>query len=285
MANVDPQKNEAEFNRFLLCEYLKYGSVDAVLKKHYYSLPISTASYHRLLDKKGIIKAAGPHGKITEALAFMEYLAEEKLPLERLYKKLPPSFETSKITLHRIYSHIKRGITRRAATGLVITLENKPKKILFAKDNSMPRLIYGKQKGAISIPMTFSKMGESPKISAKRVLQQEVFTQRAIDSTFPDELLNQDLALILKIRILDISLSIYHLEIPDDIAGSLTYSSFRMSEHVFLSSGEIEKLAQEGKLRSGVLEITNFYRQSLMGKEVAEKQVASLNLLLRPGIQ
>ncbi len=276
MAKIDPQKNEAEFNRFLLCEYLKYGSVDAVLKKHYYGLPISTASYHRLLDKNGVVKAAGPHGKIAEALAFMEYLAEEKLPLERLYKKLPPSFVTSKITLHRIYNYIKRGITRRAATGLVISPEKEPQKILLAKDNSISRLTYGKIKGMLSIPMTFSKMGENPRRSIRRVLQQEVFSQMTVDGIFPDELLSQDLSLVLKIRILDISLSVYRLVIPDDLSVKVSFSSFRMSEHNFMCLGELEKLAQEGKLRSGVLEIANFYRQSLV-QGIASEKTALIN--------
>ncbi len=281
MVNIDPQKKEVEFNKFLVSQYLKYGSVDAVLKKHYYSLPISPASYHRLLDKRGIVKAAGPHGKISEAMAFMEYLAEEKLPLEQLYKKLPPSFETSKITLHRIYNHIKRGVTRRAATGLIITMENDPQKVLLAKDLSMPRLVYGKKKGAFSIPLTFSKAGEDRRVSVKRVLQQEVFSDQVVEDSFPCELLQKDLQLVLEIKILDISLKIYHLEIPEKIASKLAYSSFRMSEHAYAGLSEIEELASLGKLRSGVYEITNFYKKGILSGEATKAQVALVNQQLQ----
>ncbi len=275
--NVDPRKTEDDFNKFLISQYLKYSSVDAVLKKHYYALPISPASYHRLLDKNNIIKAAGPHGKISEALAFMEYMAEEKLPLESLYKKLPPSFQTSKITLHRIYNHIKQGVTRRAATGLVITIKNDPHKILTARDISMPNFVYGKKRGAIGIPMTFSKKGENKTISALRVLQQEVFSNNAVNGVMPIKILDYDLDLILKIKILDISLFVYHLEIPVEIAGKYDFSSFRMKEHRFLNFYEFKYLAEAGKLRSGVYEIVNIYRRKLMGGEVSESQVALVN--------
>lgn len=285
MMNIDPRKKEEDFNKFLISQYLKYGSVDAVLKKHYYALPISPASYHRLLDKNNIVKAAGPHGKMSEALAFMEYLAEEKLPLEELYKKLPPSFQTSKITLHRIYNHIKQDITRRAATGLVITVKNEAQKILTARDISMPNFVYGKKRGAISIPMTFSKKGENKTISAMRVLQQEVFSKNAVNGVVPVKISDKDLDLIFKIKILDISLFIYHLEIPVEIAGIQGFSSFRMKEYRFLSFAEIAQLANAGKLRSGVYEIVNVYRQKLMGGKVAQTQVALVNQRLGLRIQ
>jgi len=63
-----PKEKEDAFNRFIISEYLKYGSVDEVFRRNDYNLPISYPGVQRLLDKWGIVKAAGPNTLLTEAL-------------------------------------------------------------------------------------------------------------------------------------------------------------------------------------------------------------------------
>ena len=43
-------RKEKEFNKYLVREYFMCGSVDEVLRKHSYGLPISYANYQRILD-------------------------------------------------------------------------------------------------------------------------------------------------------------------------------------------------------------------------------------------
>jgi len=48
-------KGEKEFNKWIVSEYFKHGSVDEVLRINRYGLPISYANYQRILDKYGIV--------------------------------------------------------------------------------------------------------------------------------------------------------------------------------------------------------------------------------------
>src|SRR3972149_4019713 len=102
-----PEKREAEFNRFIVSEYLRYGSVDEVFKHNDYKLPISYPGVQRLLDKWGIVKAAGPNTRLSGPPAFLSQLSNEKVPLETLYRNMPPSFKTSMGRLHRILTTVR----------------------------------------------------------------------------------------------------------------------------------------------------------------------------------
>src|SRR3990167_10650382 len=152
--NLDPREKEKQFNEFLVREYLKYGAVDGVYRAHEYDLPISYPSFQRLLDKWGIVKSAGPNRLLSEAICLVASINQEKLPVEKIYRMLPPSFRTSLSTAHRIASNVKEGIIRRAGTALVINLENRDDLILVGKDVSTPRGRAGKEFGDISLPMT-----------------------------------------------------------------------------------------------------------------------------------
>ena len=79
MTSINPRENEKRFERSLISDYLEHGSVDEVFKKYRYGLPISYPSYQRLIDKWGIIKAAGPNTNYSEVVSFLMKLATEKI--------------------------------------------------------------------------------------------------------------------------------------------------------------------------------------------------------------
>ena len=258
---------EKEFNKWLIEEYFMCGSVDEVLRKHRYGLPISYASYQRILDERGIIKAAGPHSKLTEILSFLTKLMEEKIPLEYLYKKMPPSFKASAATIYRILSYIKEGVTRRLATGLIITPHKSNMKILIGEDISTPRLELGKPFGSLSIPMGFSKKSDPREEAILRVLQQEVFTNKATEGKTPD---------IIPIRpkpfmfldIADVRVEIFHLPLPKKYSSSGSFFSYKLKNYKFLSLADPKLLEKEQqRFRIGVLEAISGYKKYLSLKD------------------
>lgn len=266
MADQDLSQKEREekFNKFLVAEYLKYGSVDEVLKRNNYSLPISYAQYQRVLDKWGIVKAAGPNSRLSEILDFMLHLAEEKLPIEALYKKMPASFQTSTVTLYRILSYVKEGITRRVGTALIITPKAKKNLILIGQDISSPRLDLGKPYGALSIPMGFSRKRDSRYEAILRILQQEVFTKQAIDRKMPKKIIPALPKPFMYLDIADVRVEIFHLEIAKNLADPRNFFSFKLKDHQFM---EMEKIiaADSGNFgfRAGVREAVLGYRKYL----------------------
>jgi len=209
-----PTGSEKKFNEFLVSEYLKVGSVDEVMKKFHQDLPISYAGYQRVLDKWGIVKAAGPNNKITEAIEFLTKLAHENIPLEKMYKKMPSTFKTSAASLYRILGYMKEGVTRRLATGLIITPYNSKNKILIANDISTPRVNLGKKYGSVTIPMSFSRIRDLREAAIKRVLQQEVFTDLAVKNRFPKSVVTNNLKPFMYLDIVDIRVEIFHLILP-----------------------------------------------------------------------
>jgi hypothetical protein len=253
--------NEKKFNEFLVSEYLKYGSVDEVLRINRYGLPISSAAYHRLLDKKGIIKAAGPNSKMAEILGFLTKFAEENIPIDKLYKKMPLSFMTSLATLYRIVSYVKEGITRRLATGLIITAGNNKDRILVADDVSTPRLTLGKPFGSISIPMGFSRKRDPREDAILRILQQEVFSNFAIKGKVP-YLIPPRPKPFMFLDIADVRVKVFHLSIPNKYAGINSFSSFKLQNYRFIDRERIIK-GDRNKFRLGVVEAAMGYSKYL----------------------
>src|SRR3990167_4843319 len=141
------KNTEFEFEQMIVAEYLKYGSVDELISANEYSLPISFAGIHRIVDKWGIVKAAGPNKPLTECISFFVRLVEEQIPLESLYKNMPPSFTPSMTTLHRIYRHVKEEIKkeienrsmRRYGTAVLLTPQGNPFCALVGRDTSPAR--------------------------------------------------------------------------------------------------------------------------------------------------
>ena len=279
--NISPEEREQQFLAHLVAEYLKYGSVDEVYKAHRYDIPISYPGFQRVLDKYGIVKAAGPNSKLSEALSFFVHLAKEQIPLETLYKKMSPSFQVSMGTLHRILSYIKDGVTRRVGTALVITPYNKPDYILVGNDISTPRAELGKPFGSVSLPMGFSRKRDTKQKGILRVLQQEVFTKQAIAQTMPMDVIMKDIEPFMYLDIADVRVSIYHLSLPKELSTLKSFSSFKLENHRFLSIGNIIKGDTE-HLRVGLVETALGYQRRLemLNKNVIASpiyEISSLN--------
>ena len=256
-----PEKREAEFNRFIVSEYLRYGSVDEVFKHNDYKLPISYPGVQRLLDKWGIVKAAGPNTRLSEALAFLSQLSNEKVPLETLYRNMPPSFKTSMGTLHRILTHIREGTIRRVGTALILSPEANPNLVLVGNDIATPRLNVGKPYGAVSLPMGYSRRTENRQTSILRVLQQEVFTRQAIERSLAfDEVIGSPSPFMF-IDIADVRVAVYHLTLPDWLGSLGNFSSFKIRNHRYFHTSEI--IGGRAAFRSGIREIGLGYKRFL----------------------
>ena len=263
MADKTFPRGEKAFNKWLVRQYLQYGSVDDVFRRHKYGLPISEASYYRLLDKWEIVKAAGPNSKLSESLEFFHHLAETNIPFERLYEKMPPSFRTSAATLYRVLSYIKEGVTRRVGTGLVITPYENDKKVLIGEDRSTPRVELGKPFGSLSIPVGFSKKRDLRETAILRVLQQEVFTEQAIEKKMPKVIPERPKPFMF-LDIADIRVEVFHIKLPRKYQGKDIFSSYKLFNHKFMTIDKILSLDKEKvKLRAGVASGIEGYRKYL----------------------
>jgi hypothetical protein len=246
-----PAKEE-DFNRWLVEEYFKYGSVDEVFRKHKFDIPISYAQFQRILDKWGIVKTAGPNSKLTEAIEFLTHLGKENIPFETLYKKMPPSFQTSASTLYRILGYVKEGITRRAGTALIITPYNNDEKILLARDLSAPRIELGKRYGALSIPMGYSRKRDTRKTNIVRILQQEVFVKKVIKKEFPTEVLPEFPQPFMFLDIADIRVAVCHIQLSKELSSVRNFSSYKLKDFKFYKADEILR-NKNLNLRAGVV--------------------------------
>jgi hypothetical protein len=252
----DPEK----FERFLVEEYFKYGSVDEVLKRYRFSLPVSYATYQRVLDRYGVIKKASSAARLSEAIDFFEHLVTDNFDLEDLYKKMPYSFQTSIKTLYRIYSYMKEGLTRRVGIALVITPYDNPKKILLARDVSTPSLRLGKKYGSFSLPMGYTRKRDSRKSGIIRILQNEVFTKRVIDGNFPYFVIPDNPEPFMYLDIADVRVACYNLILPKDISSISAFSSYKLQSFNFF---EIDKILELNNLRMGVSDIVLNYKKYL----------------------
>lgn len=260
---TSPEILEQEFNKKIIADYLATGSVDAVFKKHNWDLPISYSGFHRLIKKWGVVKSAGPNTKFSETVAFLDMLSSDRIAIEKAYKKLPPSFQTSAQTLYRVVSNVKRGLVRRVGTALVISLSGEEDRVLIGKDVSAPRLDYGKPYGSYSLPMGFSKKKESRQTSILRVLQREVFSTSTIGKNFPDEVIPDNPSPFMHLLIADVAVAVFHLQIPSNI---LDTASSQVLEDLKLQP--VNEVLQQAKnsiyYRSGVAEIVNAYSREFL---------------------
>lgn len=269
------EEKEEAFNKFIIAEYLKYGSVDEVFKANDFSLPISYAGVQRLLDRWGIVKAAGPNTMLSESIGFLVRLVETKIPLESLYRRMPTSFTPSMTTLHRIYRNVKKDVRkeiekrdmRRVGTALIVTGETK-RQILIGHDVSTPRLDLGKAYGAVSLPMGFSKRTEARKDSVIRVLQQELFSQQTIDQSLDLGEFADNPSPFGFIDIADVRVSVYHLELPEFILEKESFSSFKLKNYRFVNADEL--INGILNLRQGVGEMALGYLKYLDALEEEE---------------
>jgi len=280
LENSDPQEKEQSFNKQIISEYLKYGSVDKVFENYNYDLPISYPGFQRLVEKWGIVKAAGPNSMLSEALCFMVLMSDQKLPLEKLYKKMPHTFKTSMATMHRIMHNIKEGVVRRVGTALVITAQDCPEEILVGEDVSTPRLELGKPFGSRTLPMGYSKENEKAGTSILRIMQQEVFTKETIDRRFPNSVIPETAKPFMYLDIADVRVAVYHLVLSKT---ACNFSSFKVINHRFLNLSAL--IGNNSGFRSGIKEIGLEYKKYLEGANlnynptpVIEKSLVNLSL-------
>lgn len=262
-----------DFEKFLVSEYFKHGSINKVFYYHHFNIPISYAGYDRVLTKYGVIKSAGPNSKLTESLKVLSLVADYKLSLEKVYERYAPKkLLVSTNTLHRILHYTRLGLTRRQGTALIITKQGSSECFLVGNDVSLDNDLLGKR-GDLSLPMGHSKTGENPRDSIIRVLQQEVFCDRVLEGNFPSEVVPPHPKPMMYMNVADIRVSVFHLELNKNYK----FSSFKLNNLKFRGLSEIEK----EKLRPGVGDILrNFIygNQKVTGK--IPEFVCSLNLAI-----
>ena len=251
-------EREIEFYKPLIALYLKYGSVDQVFSSQYYNTGVSYPHFHRILNEWGIIKSTGPQSRFAEAIFFLTALAKDKLPLESLYKTMPPSLQISAATLHRILSYIKRGLTRRHGTALLVSPESNPDLVLIGRDISTPRPELGKPFGSYSLPMTYAKGDESDHESVLRTIQQEVAASLTLNRKLSPNLIPEKPKVDLTIDIADVRVKAYRLTISDDIIEKL--DSYKLSNLTFIPLEQVgHKSSLDSNFRAGVPEIAQAY--------------------------
>lgn len=242
--------------------YLMYGSVEESFRSYPETLPISVANFHRLVKRYGLVKSAGRHVSLPETLHFFHQKAMSPgMPLERVYKQMPLSFQTSLSTLHRIYQYMEKKTVRRHAAALIITRAEDNTEILVGAEvfgNSR----YGKRTGDYSIPMSFSKADETNFNSVLRVLQQEVFSSIAQsgnlkpNSPTTQELIEPNLEPLFYFDIVDVRVKAFHLSIPSNMEEWLR--SYKLINHHFRSINDLSI-----PLRAGVNEMVDIYSEYL----------------------
>jgi len=241
--------------------YMKHGSVEEAMKASRYGLPISVAGFHRIVTKKGMIKSPGRHMSFPEALHFFKEKAlTPGTPLEKLYRKMPPSFKTSMVTLHRIYRYIESGKIRRHATALIIHNQSRPQEILVG-DEVSGNSRYGRKVGDSSVLMSFSKEGESCNDSVLRVLQQEFSISLAISGEL-ENLVPKNISPLMYLDILDVRVQVFNLELPSSLDSLESCSSYKIKNHRFENIYDIAP----DLLRLGVKEIIDGYKLYVSAK-------------------
>lgn len=264
--------NTQDFDKFLIEEYLKFGSINKVFYSHHFGIPISYAGYDRVLSKYKIVKSAGPNSKLTESLKMLSLVADYKLTLEKIYEKhAPHKLLVSTNTLHRILHYTRLGLTRRQGTALIITTSSDNQKFLMGHDQSLTNNNLG-NKGDLTLPMGHSKTGENPKDSIIRVLQHEVFTNQTLSGEFPWHIIPEHPKPIMYVNIADIKVSVYHLEINQ----KMDFSSFKLQNLKFY---DYEQMGEQ-LTRPGVVDILNAYLGNSEESEEIPVINSSLNLAL-----
>jgi hypothetical protein len=247
--------------------------VEEVFRRFNHELPISSAGYHRLLDGWGIVKTAGPDSKLNEALDFLAHFAQDNIAVEKLYKKMPPSFQTSAKTLYRILGYIRQGLTRRVGVALIITPYNEPKKILLARDVSTPRIELGKPYATLSFPMGYARKRDSRKVNITRILQQEVFSKKTIEKSFPANILREEPSPFMYLDIADVRVAVYHIQLPKGLSGLKNFSSYKLKDHSYHKLSDLlSNKVNITDFRVGVIDICSGYKQYL---ELLEKNLVA----------
>lgn len=264
------KEREENFYKNIIRLYLKYGSVDEVFKETNYDLPISYPGMHHLISRWGIVKSVGPNSKLSEALTFLTLLTENKIPLEALYKRMPPSFQTSLSTMHRIAHNAKEGVVRRHGTAVVITSAEDGSSVLVGHDVSHKKL---------TLPMTYSTPKEERRTSILRVLQQEVFSELAVEKYNLERLIPSDPLPFMNLTIADIKVGVYKLGVDPYFLSTHSFSSQKVNNHKFVPTQTVLEI-NKNEVRPGVKNIIEGYKKHLETGVCIPNQISNLNLAL-----
>ncbi len=260
--------------QWYIAQYLKYGSVEEVYKAHRWDILIPIASYHRLIARAGIVKSSGRREvSLSEMLYFFAQKAlEPSIGIETLYyQKMPPNFQTSLSTLHRIYKGIVERKPTRVAAALFIHPHDNPGQILLGEENITARR-FGRTRGDLSVPMCFAQESEAASQSVLRVLQQEVLSPMAIGQNIQPLHSIEPFAYF---DILDVRVSMYELTLPE----SVMLGSYKLANLHFEDASQI--FHQERAFRSGVVQMIEAYQEYKTANVWQPKALTSdLNLAL-----
>lgn len=245
--------------------YMKYGSVEEAISHHEEYLPISPATFHRKVQKSNLVKSAGKQASLIEVLNFLEKKAlSPNSPIEKIYKKMPLRFQTSLVTMHRIYFALKNSIVRREGVALVLTTESNPEKILFGFEEKLL--------GELTIPMGFCRKEEDSQTSILRILQQEVFANLAVNKKLNFDF-DENIKPFMFLDIADVRVKVFKLVIPNELLNQ--FSSYKLKNHHFL---KLNNLLKTNNYRSGVFEILKAYKKLLQLNEAFEVRVIASEL-------
>jgi hypothetical protein len=149
--------------------------------------------------------------------------------------------------------------------------------ILVGNDVSTPRLELGKPYGAVSLPMGFSHKRDSDVKKVARVGQQEIFTGLTIERRFPNELFTSDLRPFMFVNIADVSVEVFHLDVPPHLIDGLF--SFKLDDLRFVDRSDLQSGLPDGTLRTGMGEIAHGFESHLHSvahnRSVAPLQITS----------
>lgn len=268
------KKEKDPYNQFLISEYLKLGSIDAVFKKHNHDIYVSYPTFARLRktwNGHGIVEKAGPNTNVHELLSVLAMLADSKMPIESFYRqRVPHQLRTSIHTCYRVLQKIKEGTIRRHGTILIITPESDPTSVLIGNDISLGHTRLGNS-GDISFPMTYCKRGETPSLSIKRVMEREVFTQSVIDGSFPYHLIPEQISPFTYVVIADILVQAFHISLPEKYQSN--FSSFKIQNHQFTPLEKIIHSRSQNHYRPGLLEVVHNYSQYLTDPQYVPQEI------------
>ena len=274
MGEFEPYGDE-----WLVDLYFRHGSVENAIRS-FDNLPVSVASFHRAIKRYGVIKQAGRRRlSLAKTLYFFAQKAlDPAVPLETLYRSMPPSFKQSASigSLHRIYSGAMGRVERLHATGLIITPQGDGSRILTVEEKT----------GERTIPFGHSIKTEPAENSVLRVLQHEFSTKMTLErklvkgSSLTRSLIPKNRDPLFRFHILDIGVDIYHLEMPPEVV-PVSFSSYKVSGHKFEDVEEVIA-GSEGntRYRVGTPELLGHYHDMVLGTAVETRRVSSLNKAL-----
>jgi len=274
------KQKELNFRKALVAEYLKYGSVDEVFIRSKLRLPISYSHYQRVLAEWGIVKSAGTNKDMGETLELLSRYIAKKIGWSGLSGKFSHRCSFSLMTVYRILSFMRNGLTRRKATALILTPYKNEDKILVGNDVSLVRNSPYKPYGCVTIPVCFSKNNEAREKSILRVLQQEVFAKEAIEARMPN-LIPKKPTPFMFLEIADIKVEVFHISLPKNLSSEKVFSSFKIKNFKFAEKNRIIN-GEVKNLRPGVLEIVRgfdkFLKEENFGNYLPISVKSELNL-------